>query len=291
MKIVKFYGGLGNQLFQYAMLVSIREHFGQAVLMDTSIYESYGLHNGLEITRIFKTTAEVASKEQIQKVSRFTTNYKLSRIFHYFLPAKSTEFKECVYGKYYPEVFEKKGDCLYDGYWQHHEYFANCRTAILKEFSLRESLDKVNQDSYDAYRESSRYVSIHVRRGDFLNSKKYRGLCGEAYYVEAIKKAINLVGTNIHFVIFSNDIPWCKENLGTLVKDEHCTYVNHNTGADSYKDMILMSACKVNIIANSSFSWWAVYLNQRIDKVVIAPKKWINKDTPNPIQMPGWILL
>lgn len=289
MKIVKFYGGLGNQLFQYAMLVAIREHFEEVALMDTSVYASYGLHNGLEITRIFKTTAKEATKEQIQRVSRFTTNYKLSRVFHYLLPAKSTEFKERTFGKYYPEVFERSNDCLYDGYWQHHEYFANCREAILKEFSLREPLDKINQDSFDTYMSSAKYVSIHVRRGDFLNSKLYRGLCGKEYYMAAIKKAFDIVGEDAHFVFFSNDISWCKVNLAPLVTNGRCTFVTHNTGADSYKDMMLMTACRVNIIANSSFSWWGAYLNQREDKVVIAPDKWINKDMQNPIQMKNWI--
>ena len=291
MKIIKFYGGLGNQLFQYAMLVAVREHYGEETLMDTSVYASYGLHNGLEINRIFRTTAQEATKEQIKQVSRFTTNYKLSRVFHYLLPAKNAEFKESTYGKYYPEALQMQGDCLYDGYWQHHEYFADCRMAILKEFSLREPLDKVNQDSFEAYSGSSKFVSVHVRRGDFLNSKLYRGLCGKEYYVAAIEKAKELVGENAHFVFFSNDIPWCKENLATLVNEKYITFVTHNKGTDSYKDMILMSACRVNIIANSSFSWWGAYLNQRDDKIVIAPEKWINKDMPNPIQMPEWLKL
>ena len=291
MKILKFYGGLGNQLFQYAMLVAVREHYGDETLMDTSVYASYGLHNGLEITRIFNITAQEATKEQIQKVSRFTTNYKLSRIFHYLLPAKRTEFKEHTFGMYYPEALQQQGDCLYDGYWQHHEYFAKCREAILKEFSLREPLDKKNIDCFDLYSKSVKFVSIHVRRGDFLNSKLYRGLCGKEYYMRAIKNAKEIVGDDAHFIFFSNDIPWCKEYLTSMVKEGNYTFATNNIGANSYKDMILMSACRVNIIANSSFSWWGAYLNQRNDKVVIAPEKWINKDMPNPIQMPEWIKL
>lgn len=291
MKIIKFYGGLGNQLFQYAMLVAIKNRFNEETLMDTSIYASYGLHNGLELNRIFNTSAKEASREQINSVSRFTQNYKLSRLFHYLLPAKKTEFKERTYGKYYPEALNKEGDCLYDGYWQHYEYFKDCREAILREYSLREPLDQINQNSFDTYLGKDCFVSVHVRRGDFLNSKLYRGLCGKEYYEKAIEKAKEIVGEDAHFVFFSNDIPWCKDNLATLAKDGHVTFATHNTGANSFKDMILMSACRVNIIANSSFSWWGAYLNQREDKVVIAPEKWINKDMPNPIQMPEWIKL
>lgn len=290
MKIIKFYGGLGNQLFQYAMLVAIREHYKEDTLMDTSIYATYGLHNGLEINRIFKTTANIATKEQIKKVSRYTTNYKLSRIFHYLLPACSTEFKERTFGKYYPIVFNKEGDCLYDGYWQHPEYFEKCREALLQEYSLREPLDELNKKLYETYRSDPKSVSIHVRRGDFLNSKLYRGLCGKDYYLTAIEKAKSIVGDDANFIFFSNDIPWCEQNLSCFVKDGHYTFSTHNTGADSYKDMILMSACRVNIVANSSFSWWGAYLNERKDKVVIAPEKWINKSMPDPIQMKDWIL-
>lgn len=291
MKIVKFYGGVGNQLFQYAMLVALREHFCEDALMDTSVYATYGLHNGLEINRIFATTAKQATPEQIKKVSSFTTNYKLFRLIHYCLPARKTEFKERTFGKFYPEVFEKSGDCLYDGYWQHHEYFKECRNAILKEYSLRAPLDSRNQESFDKFKAANNMVSVHVRRGDFLNSKLYRGLCGKDYYRRAIEKAKAIVGQDAKFIFFSNDINWCKENLAELIEPDNILFADWNVGADSYKDMILMSACRVNIVANSSFSWWGAYLNERSDKVVIAPEKWINKDMPDPIQMPDWIKL
>lgn len=291
MKIIKFYGGLGNQLFQYAMLVAVREHFKEEVLMDTSVYASYGLHNGLEMNRIFATTAKEATQEQIKKVSWCTTNYILFRLIHYCLPAKKTEFKEWTFGKYYAEVFDKKCDCLYDGYWQHHEYFKDCRDAILKEFSLRNPLDEENQTRFDGYYSSENVASVHVRRGDFLNSKLYKGLCGKDYFRAAIAKAKSILGDETSFVFFSNDLQWCKENLSDLIAPDRICFAEWNTGKESYKDMILMSACRVNIIANSSFSWWAAYLNQRADKIVIAPAKWINKKMPDPIQMPDWILI
>ena len=291
MKIIKFYGGLGNQLFQYAMLVAVREHFKEEVLMDTSVYASYGLHNGLEINRIFATTAKKATPDQIKKISWFTTNYKLSRLIHYCLPARKTEFKEITFGMFYPEVFERTGDCLYDGYWQHHEYFKECRNVILKEFSLRNSFDSQNQKTFNEFITANNIVSVHVRRGDFLNSKLYRGLCGKDYYRKAIEKVKSIVGEEAKFVFFSNDINWCKDNLADLIAPDNISFADWNRGADSYKDLFLMSACRINIIANSSFSWWGAYLNQRDDKVVIAPEKWINKDMPDPIQMPDWIKL
>lgn len=291
MKIVKFYGGLGNQLFQYAMLLAIKINQKEDVLMDTCLYSSYTLHNGLEVNRIFNTTAKEASKEQISKLSLYTSNYNLSRLIHYLLPAGKTVFKEWTFGRYYPEALSKEGDCLYDGYWQHYEYFKNCREEILKEYSIREPLDQKNQKIFEALNTTSNSVSVHVRRGDFLKSKLYRGLCGRDYYIDGIIKAKQLVGDDAKFTFFSNDIQWCKDNLADLIAPGNLSFIDWNTGADSYKDMILQSSCRVNIIANSSFSWWAAYLNQRKDKVVIAPRKWINKKMPNPIQMPEWILL
>ena len=134
-------------------------------------------------------------------------------------------------------------------------------------------------------------VSIHVRRGDYLKSRLYKNICEVDYYRNAIIKAKEIVGKEAHFYFFSNDIEWCTNHLSDLIDDNHFHKVDWNTGANSYKDMLLMSGCRVNIIANSSFSWWSAYLNQREDKIVIAPKKWINKKILNPIQLPEWIKL
>ena len=104
-------------------------------------------------------------------------------------------------------------------------------------------------------------------------------------------KAKETLGEEADFWFFSNDIAWCRAKLSDLIPSEHFHIVDWNTGADSYKDMLLMSACRVSIIANSSFSWWGAYLSERSDSIVIAPRQWVNKSMPNPIQRPDWILL
>lgn len=291
MKIVKFYGGLGNQMFQYALLVALRSIRNEDVLMDTSLYSSYGLHNGFELSKVLNITANTASKDQINSLSWYTTNYKIARLIHYILPHKKTEFVEHTFGQYYPEALIFDCDKSYDGYWQHWEYFNNLRDEILKEFSLKIPLDKANVDTINSLLVSDRSVSVHVRRGDYLKSKLYKGICEKDYYRAAVYKAKEIVGDKAHFYFFSNDIDWCLKNLSDLIDSLHFHTVDCNKGANSYKDMVLMSGCRVNIIANSSFSWWGAYLNQRDDKQVIAPKVWINKKMPNPIQMPEWIKL
>lgn len=291
MKIIKFYGGLGNQMFQYAMLTAIRKRWGGEVLMDTSLYSSYGLHNGFELQNVFDITAQEATPEQIKQLSLYTTSYHLSRLYHYALPSRSTEFKERTFGKYYPEVMEIERDMMYEGYWQHWEYFHPYRESIISEFRLKQGLDERNLNLHQALLSKNNSVSVHVRRGDFLNKRIYKGLCGKDYYLKAIAEAKRIAGNDADFYVFSNDLPWCRENLSDLIAAEHFHAVDWNTGLNSYKDMILMGACRVNIIANSSFSWWGAYLNQRTDRQVIAPEKWINKKMPNPIQLPEWILL
>lgn len=291
MKIIKFYGGLGNQMFQYAMLTAIRERWGGEVLMDTSLYSSYGLHNGFELQNVFDITAQEATPEQIKQLSLYTTSYRLSRLYHYALPSRSTEFKERTFGKYYPEVMEIERDMMYEGYWQHWEYFHPYRESVISEFRLKQGLDERNFNLHQALLSKNNSVSVHVRRGDFLNKRIYKGLCGKDYYLKAIAEAKRIAGNDADFYVFSNDLPWCRENLSDLIAAEHFHAVDWNTGQNSYKDMILMGACRVNIVANSSFSWWGAYLNQRTDRQVIAPEKWINKKMPNPIQLPEWILL
>lgn len=289
MKIVKFYGGLGNQMFQYAMLIALRSVSKDDLLMDTSLYSTYGLHNGFELPLIFATTTKSATKEEIKKLSRYTTNYKIARLIHYILPHKKTEFVERTFGQFYPEALKFGCDKAYDGYWQHWEYFDEFREDILKEFSLRQPLDGINASLYNELMFENLSVSVHVRRGDYLKSKLYKGICEVDYYRDAITKAKQIAGDNAHFYFFSNDSDWCQKNLSDILNENYFHKVDWNRGSNSYIDMILMSACRVNIIANSSFSWWGAYLNQRDDKVVIAPKVWINKKMPNPIQMPEWI--
>ena len=291
MKIVKFLGGLGNQMFQYAFLLSLQKKYNESVLMDTSVFKTYNLHNGFELDRIFKITARKASIAEIKKVTFYSNSYFMSRVYKKIWPKRRTEFRENHFYEYYPDVFSIDGDCYFDGYWQSCEYFKNCRHLVQKEFSYLSELDKKNRDLENYLLNNEGCVSIHVRRGDYLEHKLYKGLCGLEYYKKAIelirKRHINIK----KWVIFSNDISWCKDNLLPLLGDETICFVDWNVSADSFKDMRLMSACRINILANSSFSWWAAYLNGHTNSEVYAPEKWVNLPMKFKIQMPDWILL
>ena len=132
-------------------------------------------------------------------------------------------------------------------------------------------------------------VSLHIRRGDYvsnLEANKTHGFIGIEYY----NKAISFIHEQIlqpHFFVFSDDIAWARENLGLII---NVVFINHNQGRSSFEDMRLMSLCKYNIIANSSFSWWGAWLNTAPDKIVITPKQWFANGQDTSDLMPeNWL--
>ena len=155
------------------------------------------------------------------------------------------------------------------GYWQSEKYFSFIEEKIKAEFTFKIEIDDINK-KYLEEMNKVESISLHVRRGDYLSSPSLN-VCTEKYYENAITYFRERIENPIFFV-FSNDIEWCRQNInGKDIK-----YINVNKGERSYNDMRLMSACKHNIIANSSFSWWGAWLNSNAQKIIVAPNKWIN---------------
>lgn len=288
MKIVKYIGGLGNQMFIYAFSVALRETFKQEILADTHYYKSRKFHNGLEIERIFGIQLKEASLIQKLKMSWYFPNYWVDYHLLEKLPARKNMVRELPGQKVNVALFQDTADKFYDGYWQSYQYFDSYRSVILKEFSFPPFVeeDKKNFDLARILLKEENSVGIHIRRGDFLKNWRYRGLCGIDYY----KRAIAYVLAHIEspkFYLFSDDIEWVKENISPLLKGHEISLVNWNHNVNSYKDMQLMTMCKNLVIANSSFSWWAAYLNPN-NPIVVAPEKWINSFTDFRIQYKNW---
>lgn len=286
MKIVRIDGGLGNQMFCYAFAVALREACGEEVKLDSHRYKFFPNHFGYELPEVFDITLAEATTGELWKVTNVAHNVFMNRLFNY-LPKRRTEFVE-NFIKYYPEVLSGSSSKYYVGNWQCPEYFSTIKDIILHELKFRQPLDDRNLNLSNKLEMSDKSVSIHVRRGDYLSDSKYCGICNLDYYQRAINKAMSIVGDEAEFVIFSNDQAWCKDNIIPLCKSSDATFVDWNTGKDSHKDMRLMSACRVNIIANSSFSWWGAYMNLRNDRHVIAPEKWINLPLEYRIQCDDW---
>ena len=289
MKIVKYIGGLGNQMFIYAFSVALREIFRQEILVDTHYYKSRNFHNGLEIERIFGIHLTEAKLSDKLKMSWYFPNYWIDYHLLGKLPARKNTVRELPGQKVNLELLDDSSDKFYDGYWQSYQYFDSCRDVILKEFTFPKISmeDKLNFELNERLNNEENSVGIHIRRGDYLKNWKYRGLCGIDYYQKAIAYILEHIKSP-KFFLFSDDIDWVKENISPLLKGYDVTFVNWNHSINSYKDMQLMAMCKNLIIANSSFSWWAAYLNQN-DPIVVAPEKWINSFMDFRIQYKDWI--
>ena len=185
-------------------------------------------------------------------------------------------------------VLTRKGDCYYDGYWQHEEYFCDVKETIWEAFSFPEPADGQNKEIIALLR-ASESVSLHVRRGDYVNHPLFRGICDSDYYKRAIHYIEERVNPRL-YCVFSNDMAWCESYLPGLLPGKKVVYVDWNKGAESYVDMQLMSLCRHNIIANSSFSWWGAWLNRNPQKVVVAPERWMNSPIEDPVS-DKWIKL
>lgn len=288
MKIINILGGIGNQMFQYAFLVAMRERTGVETCYDASVFKSYPVHNGFELDRRFCITSRQATAKEVRKLTFYTESYFWWKVLTRIHIGKTVH--ERAYTAFTPEVLEDKSDRYYYGYWQHHAYFDAYKDVLRREFEWKEPLDEKNKKAYENFVNEDT-VSIHIRRGDYLKNWLYKDICELDYYIRAIDYVKGTVGKGVKFAIFSNDMEWCKENIVPLLDGADYTMVDWNQGAASHNDMRLMQACRVNIIANSSFSWWAAYLNVHDNPLVIAPKIWINEDKNFKPQLEDWILI
>lgn len=271
MIIVKISGGLGNQLFQYYFGQYLSQKLNTKVLYDIQTIKSISnfTPRALDLS-LLNFPLEIASKKDKRKINCFTSGV-LDRIARKI--AKKTPF---LFNKYFVESslhgtihYNKlKDNCYYDGYWQSYKYLDPAKTIFLNANNLITSLTEgkttlINQIlNYPS-------ISIHIRRGDYITVQKnfeYFGVCNKKYYEEAILYIIEKVNNPI-FYMFTDDLDWAKENF---IGSQYIFI----TGNNPVEDLYLMSKCKHNIIANSTFSWWGAWLNLNKDKIVIAPKKW-----------------
>lgn len=260
MQYIDIYGGLGNQMFQYAFYLS-KLNNGCRVVPDISLFRSdkkHLMHNGFELEGIFKLNHSVVfhSSWFSQQLIKIALKFKLD-----FLITKDNVF----WG--YQEKLQKSTKLHLHGYWQSEQYFLNVANNVREEFVFK-NIDQNNlaiaKEMKDCLNFTS--VSLHVRRGDYASYNMK--LLGRDYYERAIEYIKSKVD-NPRFYIFSDDMDAATDIVKKL--NVAFTPIMINSGVDSYKDMFLMSQCKHNIIANSSFSWWGAWLNTNNDKIVVAP--------------------
>ena len=259
--IINFIGGLGNQMTQYAFYKEL-EYLGYDVRLYTGNFENYSLHNGYELDKIFEVSPKYANQQEVNKYFTFLSKVKRKLgLSHKIVTQKYFNFNS--------EYLRYNQDSFINGYWQSEKYFADVFADIRRDFTFP-ALSGENQEMAQQIIESNS-VSIHIRRGDYVGHSLYDGICNLDYYARAILQIKQQV-ENPKFFVFSNDLSWCRENLNI----DNAIYVDINDGKHGYRDMHLMSLCKHNVLANSSFSWWAGWLNNNPDKLIIVPKKFFN---------------
>ncbi len=278
MKIVRIFGGLGNQMFQYALAEALRSR-GEDVRIDASCMRGYPWHNGFELDRIFPADISQATFLELLKVAYPLPHFRLWQFGKHFLPKRKSMIVEDSDMTFNNAVFDTDRDLLIEGYWQTEKYFADHKARIAKAFSFPE-FDAGSQNHLLADKiKSHNAVSVHIRRGDYLKISNTSGICTEEYYDKAIRHIIEKCAPDM-FVFFSDDINWCENHFKSLGQNLSVEFVGWNSGTNSFRDMQLMSLCDHNIIANSSFSWWGAWLNNNPNKTIIAPTRWMNG--------PGW---
>ena len=257
-------GGLGNQMFQFAAAYKLAKISKSSLKINIDDYDSNIRNYELDKFPFIK-------KNYTPNVKKSLIHWKILRFFNFLSNKK--HFYEA-----HPFVFDHafleapKNSDLH-GYFQSEKYFTDIRSDILKVFEFKKNIDApflvVRKDIL-----GNNSVSLHVRRGDLVSNKsanKYHGILSISYYKKAIK-IIELHVKKPKYFLFSDDLIWAKNNFHFL-KD--LKLVDINQGSLAYRDVQLMSLCKHNIIANSSFSWWGAWLNKNPRKIVIAPKKWL----------------
>ncbi len=267
MVVAKIMGGLGNQMFQYALGRSIALKTAQDLKLDISFFTKQKLRN-YELG-YFKIDENFTSAREAKLLSGEGLINTVKRRLRIPIKKPKSYFAEDIFGYFYEELLDKTTSIYLDGYWQNERYFRDVKSTLFEDFALKDEISTIAQ-FYLAEIKSSNSVSLHIRRGDYVTNQhtnSFHGTCGLSYYEEAVRYIEKQVDVPKYF-IFSDDIAWCKQNFEFL---QDKIFIENTS---SIEDLELMKNCKHNIIANSTFSWWGAWLGDFVDKIVIAPKQW-----------------
>lgn len=266
MIVVQLKGGHSNQMFQYAAARSLAHRNKTDLQIDLIWYADTSKYDSPRQYELGSYTIQ----EHLYRPNIVTTiTSRLHRTQHYTEPSYT-----------YDSAFENLGANTYiEGDFQSEKYFLSIRPLLLQDFSYKNEPSKSNKALLKKINADPQAVSLHIRRGDYANNKNVNiihGLKDIAYYKTALKELKKKV-KNPNLYVISNDPAWCKKNLQL---DAPMYFVDNNDDlTGGAEDMRLMRACKHNIMANSSFSWWGAWLNENPDKIVIAPKVWFQDES------------
>ena len=270
--IIQMMGGIGNQLFQYAIGKKLEIDRKAAVRFDLGMYQNQS-ERALSIRKYKTFVPQITATDRA--TMRVSFGQKFSKVKSLLKPVAGglmwNVLEDRIIG-FEPRVMEITGRWYLRGYWQVPAYFDSIRPLILEQFQPVEPISKIDQELQKRILDVNA-VSVHIRRGDLLThpiySKETKVQTAD-YYEASIRELAERV-EHAHFFVFSDDPQWCRENIKG---HDRITYVDNHDGSTDYVDLYLMSRCRHFVTANSTFSWWGAWLSAHEKKIVIVPTVW-----------------
>lgn len=329
MIVSRLEGGIGNQMFQYAVGFSLAKILDKEYLIDITPLSEYSPISVInakfdkkESLRKYELgclnpSAKIASKYDLRRVLGVDSFRNVRRFKRFvntifrtnLLKENRNIFRDEIEKNrtmdYVVDTVASMSDIYLWGNFQNPDLFIENRKDLLCEFDMKNVESSLSQSRHEVLKSirKDNSVAVHVRRGDYTNREDIFGVCSVEYYQKAIEKMNSLVNTAKYY-IFSDDIEWCRANLNINVKNELIFVSDEDKKTLGYgidgrisinansglEELLLMRNCKHNIIANSSYSWWGAYLNEN-NNIVVAPKPWFNKSglVPENIVLKEWI--
>ena len=281
MIIVKLIGGLGNQMFQYALGRRMAYVLGVKLKLDIFGFANYKLRTyGLSPFNIQENFASPEEVTALKVRKRGIAERVIRRVLRKPPKLAPTYIREKKLFHFDPDILDLPNDVYLDGSWQSEKYFTDIEAIIRQEFTVKTPQAGINKELAKQIT-SCESVSLHIRRGDYVSNphtNQILGICDLDYYLRCVDCLTQTV-EHPHFFIFSDEQEWVHNNLKLSYP---ITIVDHNKAGKDYEDLRLMSQCKHHIIANSTFSWWGAWLSQNPEKIVFAPKRWLKSDAYDP---------
>lgn len=272
MIIVKLMGGLGNQMFQYALGRQLALRHNTELKLDlhflldrtpgtVAVFRDYDLD-------IFNMAASVATKEEVMCFTCPPYPRAFQRLRRRALPK---QVKRERHFHFDPSIEAAPNDVYLDGYWQSPRYFESTERVIRRDFTYSDRYPHADKTMAERIRNTVS-ICVNVRRKDFVGSPLH-DVCTPEYFRRGVGY-VRARERRSECFVFSDDIDWCQEHLAL---DSPVTFIGHEFAGQKFGAYLqLMSACRHFVIPNSTFAWWAVWLNEHSSKIVVAPAKWFN---------------
>ncbi len=281
-------------MFQYAFIHAMAMKRRCEFLLDVDAIAFARQHNGYELKDVFSIEDSlVADPATLRELLGWRYPLSIRNVLRHRMARPFRSDKIYVEKNLRYQADLEEFDARYwIGYWQSERYFSHVGAEIRRAFRFSNSLSEATAVYMEQIRKGSA-VSVHFRRGDYVSNSKtsaIHGVCDLGYYRRAVTYFLERY-TNLTFFVFSDDLNWVKANAGEIF-GKRVVFVEGSHGRNSFRDMQLMSACDLHVIANSTFSWWAAWLAESSRKCVIAPRRWFNEVEKSHDLIPAsWISL